>query len=49
MDGRKKVIPEDLQAVLPSVVGHRLIPVNGYSSLPGMDLTNRLIEEVAIP
>ena len=49
MDGRKKVIPEDLQAVLPSVVGHRLSPINGYASLPGMDLSERLIEEVAIP
>ncbi len=49
IDGRQKVIPEDLQAVLPSVVGHRLCPVNSYASLPGIDLTQRLIEEVAIP
>ncbi|HWQ38638.1 MAG TPA: AAA family ATPase [Burkholderiales bacterium] len=49
MDGRREVIPEDLQAVLPSVVGHRLHPVNGYASLSGMDLTQRLLEEVAIP
>jgi MoxR-like ATPase len=49
MDGRREVIPEDLQAVLPSVVGHRLNPVNGYASLSGMDLSQRLLEEVAIP
>jgi MoxR-like ATPase len=49
MDGRQKVIPEDLQTVLPTVVGHRLSPMNGYAALPGMDLTKRLIEEVAIP
>lgn len=49
MDGRSEVIPEDLQAVLPSVVGHRLEPVNGYASLSGMDLSQRLLEEVAIP
>ena len=49
MDGRQEVIPEDLQAVLPSVVGHRLEPVNGYASLSGMDLSQRLLEEVAIP
>jgi MoxR-like ATPase len=49
MDGRREVIPEDLQAVLPSVVGHRLHPVNGYASLSGMDLSQRLLEEVAIP
>ena len=49
MDSRQKVIPEDLQAVLPGVVGHRLTPVNGYASLSGMDLSQHLIEEVAIP
>ncbi len=49
MDSRQKVIPEDLQAVLPGVVGHRLNPVNGYASLSGMDLSQHLIEEVAIP
>ena len=49
MDNRQKVIPEDLQAVLPGVVGHRLTPVNGYASLSGMDLSQHLIEEVAIP
>jgi MoxR-like ATPase len=49
MDGRHKVIPEDMQAVLPGVVGHRLTPVNGYSALSTMDLSQHLIEEVAIP
>ena len=49
MHGRREVIPEDVQAVLPSVVGHRLHPVNGYASLSGRDLTQRLLEEVAIP
>jgi len=49
MDNRQKVIPEDLQAVLPGVVGHRLCPINGYASLSGMDLSQHLIEEVAIP
>ena len=49
MDNRQKVIPEDLQAVLPGVVGHRLCPINGYASLSGMDLSRHLIEEVAIP
>jgi MoxR-like ATPase len=49
MDGRKEVIPEDLQAILPAVVGHRLHLVNGYASLSGMDLSQRLLEEVAIP
>ena len=49
MDNRQKVIPEDLQAVLPGVVGHRLCPINGHASLSGMDLSQHLIEEVAIP
>jgi MoxR-like ATPase len=49
MDERQKVIPEDVQAVLPGVVGHRLSPISGYASLSGLDLSQHLIEEVAIP
>jgi len=49
MDGRKEVIPEDVQAVLPSVAGHRLTPVNGYAALGSTQLSERLIAEVAIP
>jgi MoxR-like ATPase len=49
MDGRREVIPEDVQAVLPSVAGHRLYPVNGYDSLGSTQLAERLIAEVAIP
>src|SRR6202521_5457257 len=33
MDDRHEIIPEDVQAVLPSVAGHRLYPVTGYPSL----------------
>ncbi len=49
MDGRREVIPEDVQAVLPSVAEHRLHSVNGLASLPSAELAQRLIEEVAIP
>lgn len=49
MDGRREVIPEDVQAVLPSVAGHRLYPVNGYATLGSTQLAERLIAEVAIP
>ena len=49
MDGRKEVIPEDVQAVLPSVAEHRLHSVNGLASAPSAELAQRLIEEVAIP
>jgi MoxR-like ATPase len=49
LDGRASVLPEDVQAVLPSVAGHRLSPVNGYASLGSTQLADRLIAEVAIP
>ena len=49
MDNRNEVIPEDVQAVLPSVAGHRLYPVTGYPSLGSGQLAERLIAEVAIP
>jgi MoxR-like ATPase len=49
MDGRKAVVPEDVQAVLPSVAGHRLYPVNGYAALGSRQLADRLIAEVPIP
>jgi len=49
MDGRREVIPEDVQAVLPSVAGHRIYPVNGYASLGSTQLAERLIADVAIP
>lgn len=49
MDDRREVIPEDIQAVLPSVAGHRLYPVTGYSSLGSNQLAERLIGEVPIP
>ena len=49
MDGRNEIIPEDVQAVLPSVAGHRLYPVTGYPSLGSGQLAERLIAEVPIP
>lgn len=49
MDRRREVVPEDVQAVLPSVVGHRLYPVNGHAALAGTQLAERLIAEVPIP
>lgn len=44
--GRDHVLPEDVQAVLPGVAGHRLRPADDAS--PG-DAAARLIEAVAIP
>jgi MoxR-like ATPase len=49
MDDRHEVIPEDVQAVLPSVAGHRLFAITGYSSLGSGQLAQRLIAEVPIP
>ncbi len=49
MDGRSAVLPEDLQAVLPPVAGHRLHAANGYARLSSDDLAGKLIAEVAIP
>ena len=49
MDGRREVLPEDVQAVLPSVAGHRLYPEGGQTLLSSTQIAERLIAEVAIP
>ncbi|MBC7778889.1 MAG: AAA family ATPase [Proteobacteria bacterium] len=49
IDGRAQVEPEDVQAVLPSVVGHRLHGHALASALPGQDVADRLLADVAIP
>ena len=49
MDGRGAVLPEDVQAVLPSVAGHRLHAPGGVARLASADLTRKLAAEVAIP
>ncbi|MCX4190159.1 AAA family ATPase [Methylophaga sp. OBS3] len=46
ISGRDYVEPEDVQAVLPSVVGHRLQPLG--DTLP-TDWATNLLEQVAIP
>lgn len=46
LDGRKSVIPEDVQAVTPAVVGHRL-RADGDSA--GADPGERLVAAVPIP
>jgi MoxR-like ATPase len=49
MEGRDYVIPEDVQAVLPGVIRHRL----GSALVPApegdVDIAAALIREVAIP
>src|SRR3954465_9931388 len=49
LDDRQEVVPEDVQAVLPSVAGHRLSSITGYSPFSSAQLAERLIAEVPIP
>ena len=42
MDGRTHVIPEDVQGVLPSVVGHRLQPGDGQPAHAVDELVSQL-------
>lgn len=48
MHGRDHVVPEDVQAVLPSVINHRLKPALEYSELPHAEIVGHMIT-VAIP
>lgn len=50
MDGRKHVLPEDLQAVLPAVVAHRLTAAGSDTgNTSGVRLAELLLQQVAIP
>jgi MoxR-like ATPase len=49
MAGRTHVVPEDVQAVLPVVVGHRLVPTGEAGKVNGADVADRLLKQVAIP
>jgi MoxR-like ATPase len=49
LEGRDKVIPEDVQAVLPGVAGHRLRPVHDGMRVTSLDKANGLIAAVPIP
>jgi MoxR-like ATPase len=49
LDARNAVIPEDVQAVLPGVAGHRLQSVQDIQISDGEKLSRELLEAVAIP
>ncbi len=49
IDGRKMVLPEDIQAVAPAVMTHRLQPAADHVSETIESLVTRLLETVAIP
>lgn len=49
MNDRGHVVPEDVQAVLPCVIGHRLAPAGEKTGASGADVAEYLISQVAIP
>jgi len=49
MDGRREVIPEDVQAIVPGVVGHRLFIARDNTRITGAAVAEQLIEAVPIP
>jgi len=48
IEGRDKVVPEDVQAVLPGVAGHRLRPVHDGVRASSLDKASGLISAVPI-
>jgi MoxR-like ATPase len=49
IEGRDKVVPEDVQAVLPGIAGHRLRPMHDGVRQSSMDKAAELIAAVQIP
>ncbi|MFH1604386.1 MAG: MoxR family ATPase [Pseudomonadota bacterium] len=49
LEGRDKVLPEDVQAILPGVAGHRLAPANEGARRRSAEVAAALIEAVPIP
>ncbi len=49
LDERESVVPEDVQAVLPGVAGHRLRPAHDSARRTGADIAAELVRAVPIP
>ena len=49
MGGREHVLPEDVQAVLPGVVGHRLAAAGQVTRADGVHIAQHLLDQVPIP
>ncbi len=49
MEGRNQVLPEDLQAILPGVVGHRLFVARDSTRVNGNAVSDQLIEAIPVP
>ena len=46
IQGRQEVLPEDMQAVVPAVVNHRLVP---HETVSSMDAGRQILEHVPVP
>ena len=49
MEKREHVVPEDVQAVLPGVVSHRLLSATEGRRINGFDVAQQLMKQVAVP
>jgi MoxR-like ATPase len=48
--GRAYVLPDDVKALAPAVLAHRLIPTGaGHGSSAGREVVSRILEEVPVP
>ena len=49
LEGRKEVLPEDIQAIIPATVGHRLQPLAENGTVDHSILVRELLEAVPVP
>ena len=49
IDGRKMVLPDDIQKVAPHVLKHRLMPTAKHQSVDVDELIKELVQGVAVP
>jgi len=49
MQGHNGVLPEDVQAVLSAVIGHRLMPADNAGLSKPADIGNHVLKAVAVP
>ena len=50
LDGRDFVVPDDVKAVAPAVLGHRMVLTSdGRSSMTEYDTINQILDSVAVP
>ena len=49
IDGRKMVLPDDIQKVAPHVLRHRLMPTAQHQRISVDDLIQELVQAVAVP